>query len=427
MCEADWERILATGCGNGKYLNINNQAYKVGCDYCLPLVKSAKEQDYEVMVCNGLHLPYRDQCFDAILSIAVIHHFSTKERRIQAIKEMARTLRVGGKVMIYVWAMEQKRRKFEKQDVFIPWNPILPPSKSSETKTGSSVHPGDGEKHFQPFSSNNLLSLEHSNCDKHQKTNCTTSVGMADVLLVEKFLKFCLFSQSTSSVMQFGSNSNSKTPKGPWTFQDYTGLQLFDVNSGVVAFEQNKTVSVAKFPYGLFSYRQNFEDVFTFLSESRSPSQHNNTETRTRFFDFPSAGPLQIPESSTTIFQGCSTVSLPDLASQTMLQSELHRSPLENGSTASSQENKVPSTHQQLQRSSAVDSSDWSLQSKKLAKEKNEQISYDDACLRYYHVFKQGELVELIEKHIEDLHVIQTYYDHANWCVVAEKLTIWRS
>ncbi|XP_074840143.1 putative tRNA methyltransferase 9B [Carettochelys insculpta] len=118
--------IADIGCGNGKYLHINSETYKLGCDYCFPLVELARNDGHEVMVCHNLCLPYRNECFDAVLSIAVIHHFSTKERRVRAIKEMARILRGGGQIMIYVWAMEQKRRKFEKQDVFVPWNPSLP-------------------------------------------------------------------------------------------------------------------------------------------------------------------------------------------------------------------------------------------------------------------------------------------------------------
>ncbi len=44
---------------------------------------------------------------------------------------------------------------------------------------------------------------------------------------------------------------------------------------------------------------------------------------------------------------------------------------------------------------------------------------------RYYHVFRQGELVELIDKYVDCLHILQGYYDHANWCVVAEKVQVW--
>ena len=46
--------------------------------------------------------------------------------------------------------------------------------------------------------------------------------------------------------------------------------------------------------------------------------------------------------------------------------------------------------------------------------------------LRYYHVFKEGELTDLIEKNIMNLHIVKSYYDHANWCVVAEKVEVWR-
>lgn len=44
---------------------------------------------------------------------------------------------------------------------------------------------------------------------------------------------------------------------------------------------------------------------------------------------------------------------------------------------------------------------------------------------RYYHVFKQGELDQLIEKYVESLHVVSSYYDQASWCVVAEKVQVW--
>ena len=45
--------------------------------------------------------------------------------------------------------------------------------------------------------------------------------------------------------------------------------------------------------------------------------------------------------------------------------------------------------------------------------------------LRYYHVFKEGELDYLINTYVENLHIISSYYDHSNWCVVAEKVNVW--
>ena len=46
-------------------------------------------------------------------------------------------------------------------------------------------------------------------------------------------------------------------------------------------------------------------------------------------------------------------------------------------------------------------------------------------CNRYYHVFREGEIDHMIEKYVENLHIISSYYDHANWCIVAEKVNVW--
>lgn len=62
-------------------------------------------------MCDNLALPFRDESFDAVLSIAVVHHFATTDRRVQALRELARVLRIGGKLIISVWAMEQRHRK----------------------------------------------------------------------------------------------------------------------------------------------------------------------------------------------------------------------------------------------------------------------------------------------------------------------------
>lgn len=81
----------------------------------------------QVMVCDNLALPFRDESFDAVLSIAVVHHFATTERRVGALRELARVLRIGGRLVITVWAMEQRHRKVRhgyrpvacaRQDVF---------------------------------------------------------------------------------------------------------------------------------------------------------------------------------------------------------------------------------------------------------------------------------------------------------------------
>ena len=58
------------------------------------------EHYFQVLICDNMALPYKDDSFDAVLSIAVIHHIATTERRVRALRELARILRVGGRIII---------------------------------------------------------------------------------------------------------------------------------------------------------------------------------------------------------------------------------------------------------------------------------------------------------------------------------------
>ncbi|XP_063725360.1 alkylated DNA repair protein alkB homolog 8-like [Symsagittifera roscoffensis] len=60
------------------------------------------------MASDCLKTPLRNNSCDHAISIAVIHHLSTLDRRKAAIREIVRILNTGGKALIYVWAMEQK-------------------------------------------------------------------------------------------------------------------------------------------------------------------------------------------------------------------------------------------------------------------------------------------------------------------------------
>ena len=40
---------------------------------------------------------------------------------------------------------------------------------------------------------------------------------------------------------------------------------------------------------------------------------------------------------------------------------------------------------------------------------------------RYYHVFEENELEDLI-RNVDGLKVVKTYYDEGNWCVIFQKL-----
>uniref|UniRef100_A0A914YMK0 tRNA (carboxymethyluridine(34)-5-O)-methyltransferase n=1 Tax=Panagrolaimus superbus TaxID=310955 RepID=A0A914YMK0_9BILA len=99
--------VLDAGCGNGKYLCAKTDKFFMGFDTCHNLLRVAKTKG-EVMNGSLFEIPIRDSVCDAVICIAVIHHFSTVERRKAAIAEISRVLTSGGKAFITVWSIDQK-------------------------------------------------------------------------------------------------------------------------------------------------------------------------------------------------------------------------------------------------------------------------------------------------------------------------------
>ncbi|KAL6912125.1 hypothetical protein ACP4OV_000930 [Aristida adscensionis] len=111
--------VLDAGCGNGKYLGFNSECFFIGCDISPPLIEICSGRGHEVLVADAVNLPYRDNFGDAAISIAVLHHLSTVDRRRKAIEELIRVVRRGGLVLITVWAREQ-----EDKTLLNKWTPL---------------------------------------------------------------------------------------------------------------------------------------------------------------------------------------------------------------------------------------------------------------------------------------------------------------
>jgi len=119
--------VLDNGCGNGKYLGYRNDLVFVGSDMCLPLLNISYRKS-DVTYANSLELPYKNKMFDAIICVAVLHHLSTPERRHEFIHEMVRTMKVNGRGIVTVWALDQTNNKRMLKwniqpngDAMIPW------------------------------------------------------------------------------------------------------------------------------------------------------------------------------------------------------------------------------------------------------------------------------------------------------------------
>jgi tRNA (uracil-5-)-methyltransferase TRM9 len=101
---------------------------------------AAQRPPHSALVADTLQIPHPDGRFDFVISIAVVHHLSTPERRIEAIEAILRTLKPShargapGQALVFVWALEQKnsRRGWDagdEQDVLVPW--VLKPERGS--------------------------------------------------------------------------------------------------------------------------------------------------------------------------------------------------------------------------------------------------------------------------------------------------------
>lgn len=186
--------LLDVGCGNGKYLRGHDVianggdggGYALGVDTCEHLVRhfnlnsntntngdnpsgnennsnsnsnrSSRSSDgtttVDVGVADVMTIPLRDNTFDVVLCIAVVHHLCTRPRRVVALRECVRVLRPHGKALFYVWAQSHRhqtnsnnnnmnnndrdensegekggkttskmmRRRFCAQDMLVPWH-----------------------------------------------------------------------------------------------------------------------------------------------------------------------------------------------------------------------------------------------------------------------------------------------------------------
>ncbi len=104
------DRVLDVGCGNGRLFQLFEGVLidYTGIDQSEKLIALAREKfpDISFDVGEMTHLPYRDASFDAVYAIASFHHLPTPEKQKQALKEIWRVLKPGGKLIMLNWNLE---------------------------------------------------------------------------------------------------------------------------------------------------------------------------------------------------------------------------------------------------------------------------------------------------------------------------------
>ena len=107
------DKVLDLGCGNGRWFEMfqKHKIYYVGTDGSEELIKIAKEKYPQATfkVSNALNLPFQDNDFEKVYSIAVFHQIPSQKFRLQFLKEAKRVLKPGGLLILTVWRFHHKK------------------------------------------------------------------------------------------------------------------------------------------------------------------------------------------------------------------------------------------------------------------------------------------------------------------------------
>jgi len=135
------EKVLDLGCGNGRWYKVfkEKKADYLGVDNSEKLIEIAKENfpEAKFFVGDALNLPFQDNFFDRVYSIALLHHIPSEGFRIKVLKEIKRVLKPGGFLILTCWKIHQSKEilallkytflkligksKLDFKDMFLPW------------------------------------------------------------------------------------------------------------------------------------------------------------------------------------------------------------------------------------------------------------------------------------------------------------------
>ncbi|KAK3577072.1 hypothetical protein CHS0354_037097 [Potamilus streckersoni] len=354
--------VADIGCGNGKYLGVNNQICMIGSDRSQNLVKICQERNYLAIVSDILSIPLRTESFDVAICIAVIHHLSTKDRRLRALSELLRIVRPKGKVLVYVWAMEQELHQV----------------KSKYLK----------EKHFDDKTEQTLLS-----CDQQEVEKSAGSYNyLGEMTRLQSESEAC-----TAFIREDKKCSATESPNIQ-SFHECTDTvesqnhKVFTITHGHSNKEVTESSNKATDHHIMVDH---------FVPSSSSIGNENACVAMEKMVSLDTKQTdLQID-----LVNGCTDSQSEKDKKKWAKRLEVHV----NRTQFKQQDILVP----------------WQLKNKnqnnKDIKSENDECKDANTFHRFYHVFKRGEL-EALCRELEHCKVVNSYYDQGNWAVMLEKV-----
>lgn len=128
--------VLDHGCGGGRnmvnVLDSSGENYLtnftfIGIDNCPEFIKIARMSGYNATQSDMCALPFNNDMFDSVVSVASFHHLATIERRLMALNELYRVMKSGAMGCMSVWSINQPIKsknygKFKYGDNLVSWS-----------------------------------------------------------------------------------------------------------------------------------------------------------------------------------------------------------------------------------------------------------------------------------------------------------------
>lgn len=123
--------VLDIGCGNGRNMDGFKEGTNVyGIDNCVEFIQICQDKGKNAIQADMACLPFADNYFNYLISIASFHHLSNRERRIEVLKEIHRVAESGAIMLISVWSLKQPPKTSQAKkithygDNLVKWNKL---------------------------------------------------------------------------------------------------------------------------------------------------------------------------------------------------------------------------------------------------------------------------------------------------------------
>ena len=115
-------KILDVGCGKGKLLSLLSGSKKFGIDNSKSMLNTARHSDkkYKIIISNAYSIPFKNNSFDFVYSVAVLHHIVSIFKVQECIKEIIRITKTKGTIVI--WDHNSKNLYWKLLFKRIPWD-----------------------------------------------------------------------------------------------------------------------------------------------------------------------------------------------------------------------------------------------------------------------------------------------------------------